>query len=397
MGRGFACRVGRVAVAALSLLVLIASGVGWTQLHRLSGGLSRANVIGPVGVSDIRRSDPGGPLGAAGSREAAASPAAMEQNILLVGLDSRTDAQGNPLPAAVLDQLHAGSSGDGGDSTDTLIVLHIPAGTGPVVAISIPRDSYVQIAGGFGRHKINSAYSYAKNAARRLRGQELSGAVLERASAQAGARTLINTVEALTGASITHYAAMNLVGFYQLSQSVGGVPVCLSARAHDDFTGLDLSAGWHSLQGAQALAFVRQRHGLPRGDLDRIRRQQVFLASMAHRMLATNILTDPDALERLMAALRASVTVDDGFDVLLLARQLQRATAGEVSFATIPTGSLVMPTSDGMAVEVDPAQVRAFVARLDADAALTSVAPLSNAGTTLPSMPATAGQQTCIN
>jgi LCP family protein required for cell wall assembly len=379
-------------------MVLIASGAGWAQLHRLSGGLSRANVIGPVGVSDVRRSDSGSQLGSRGSSEAAAPPTAAEQDILLVGLDSRTDAQGNPLPAAVLDQLHAGSSGDGGDSTDTLIVLRIPAGTGSASAISIPRDSYVQIADGFGRHKINSAYAYGKNAAsRRLRGQELDGAVLERTAAQAGARTLIETVEALTGLSITHYAAINLVGFYQLSQSVGGVPVCLSAPAHDDFTGLDLSAGWHNLQGAEALAFVRQRHGLPRGDLDRIRRQQVFLASLTHRMLATNILTDPDALERLTAAIRASVTVDDGLDVLLLARQLQRVTAGQVTFATIPTGSLAMSTSDGTAVEVDPVQVRAFVAHLDANAALASVTSSSTAESTVPSMPVTADQASCTN
>jgi hypothetical protein len=83
--------------------------------------------------------------------------------------------------------------------------------------------------------------------------------------------------------------------------------------------------------------------------------------------------------------------------VLPLARQLQRVTAGGVTFATIPTGGLAMRTSDGMAVEVDPAQFRAFVARLDSDTALTSVAPLSSAGATLPSVPVTAGQESCIN
>jgi LCP family protein required for cell wall assembly len=341
----------------------------------------------------------------------------VEQNVLLVGLDSRTDAQGNPLPAAVLAQLHAGSNEDGGDNTDTIIVVHIPAGAGEITAISIPRDSYVLVADGFGDHKINSAYAYAKNAATGpLREQGLGGADLDRTAARAGARTLIGTVEGLTGVRITHYVAMNLVGFYRLSQAVGGVPVCLSAPAHDDLTGLDLSSGWHDVQGAQALAFVRQRHGLPGGDLDRIRRQQAFLASLAHRVFASNILTDPEAVDRLTGSLSTSLTVDEGFEVLVMARQLQRLGAGQLNFTTIPTGSLAMPTTDGTAVEVDPAQVRASISHLDpnlaADTAPGSAAPVPSPGrgtgpsrpaslsgtTSLPSMPVIVGEQSsCTN
>jgi anionic cell wall polymer biosynthesis LytR-Cps2A-Psr (LCP) family protein len=89
-----------------------------------------------------------------------------DENILLVGLDTRTDSFGNPLPPDQLAALHAGGSNEGGDQTDTIIVVYIPCGGGPATGFSIPRDSYVGLPGGFGKHKINSAYAYGQNAAR---------------------------------------------------------------------------------------------------------------------------------------------------------------------------------------------------------------------------------------
>ncbi len=346
-------------------LVLLGSGYGWVQLQHLEGGLTRVNVIDPVsGAAGVGRTS--GPVSAAPatSPDAEVTPRAVpEQNILLVGIDSRTDAEGSPLPQALLDQLHAGGSGDGGDSTDTMIVLHIPAGAARATAISIPRDSYVRLADGWGQHKINSAYAYGQHSAQASTGSEqLSGPQRQQAAARAGARTVISTVEALTGLSITHYAAINLVGFYRISEAVGGVRVCLNGPAHDDYSGVDLPAGWQSLQGAQALAFVRQRHGLPRGDLDRIRRQQVFLAALTHQVLAVGTLADPVALNHLVAALRSSVTVDEGLDLLTIARQLRHLSAGEITFVTIPTGNPALPTpTDGQAVQVDPDQVHTFI------------------------------------
>ena len=206
--RGWGARLGRVLVAVLSLAVLVTVGYGWAQLHGSGVQLATSDVITPR---------PGG-TGAGG--------AAGAQNILLVGLDTRTDALGNPLPPAVLDALHAGVVADGGDSTDTMIVVHVPAGGGAVTGFPIPRDSYVDIPG-YGTHKINSAYAYGQNAARTtLSAQGLSGPVLAVQTAAAGARTAIATVEQLTGLRIDHYAAVNLAGFAAISQAVGGVPVC---------------------------------------------------------------------------------------------------------------------------------------------------------------------------
>ncbi|OXM71802.1 MULTISPECIES: LCP family protein [Amycolatopsis] len=338
--------VAYTAVGLASLLVLGGTGYAWTQLSRLDTGLATADVIAPSAQVPSGRAS-----------------LSVDQNILLVGLDSRTDVRGNPLPQDVLDQLHAGDAADGGDTTDTMIVVHIPAGGGSATAISIPRDSYVQIAGGHGKHKINSAYTYGKQEALdTLREQGLTGAELERAASAAGARTAIETVEDFTGLTINHYAAVNLAGFFALSNAVGGVPVCLKEPVHDSYSGANFPAGEQTLSGAQALAFVRQRHGVPGSDLGRIARQQAFLSGMAQVVLGAGTLANPVRLSALIDAVQQSVIIDQGWDVLTFAEQMHNLTAGAITFATIPVQSLSLPTPyDGDAVKVDPVQVRDFI------------------------------------
>lgn len=367
-------------VSFLSLVVVAVSAFAWVEVRAVDRSTSTASLI------------------ASGSGDATA-----EQNILLVGVDSRTDTQGNPLPPALLDALHAGDSSDGGDTADTLIVVHVPAGGGRATAISVPRDSYVQLAGTYGRHKINSAYSRAAQSTRdALTGAAGGGAgtsaamfapetlpraatpddpAVQRAAAAAGARETIQSVEGLTGLPITHYAAVNLAGFADLSQAIGGVPVCLRAPVDDSYSGLVLGAGPQEVSGTQALAFVRQRHGLPNGDLDRIARQQVFLASATRQLLSAGTLANPFAINRLSGVVSRSVTLDAGWNVLGFAQQLQGLSAGAVTFRTIPTGDTELPTpSDGDAVAVNPLQVRAFIgAAIADDAGRTQAAPTTTA------------------
>ncbi|MFD6066824.1 LCP family protein, partial [Amycolatopsis lurida] len=130
-------------------------------------------------------------------------PADGARDILLVGLDSRTDAQGNPLSKEVLAQLRAGQA-DGELNTDSLIFVHIPNDGSKAVAISLPRDSYVDIPGGYGKHKINSAYARAMLDERKK--QQENGVSdpkeLDQKANEAGAKTLIKTVEQLTGSTI---------------------------------------------------------------------------------------------------------------------------------------------------------------------------------------------------
>jgi LCP family protein required for cell wall assembly len=316
--------------------VLTLTGFGWSSFQNLQKGLSTADVIG--------FSAPDGSI-----------------DILLVGNDSRTDAQGNPLPRDVLAQLHAGENE--GELTDTIILVRIPNDGSRAAAISLPRDLYVEMPDGFGKHKINSAYSRAKNyTASQLVETGAAPETVRTESISAGRKLLLSTVESLTGVGIDHYAEINLLGFAQLTQAVGGVEVCLRAPVKDKFSGADFPAGPQTISGPDALAFVRQRHGLPRGDLDRVVRQQVFLASLANQVLSAGTLTNPGRIGELIDATQQSLTLDRDLNVLDFAARLQGIAAGNVKFLTVPVAGEANTDSDGSVLQVDPEAVQEFTA-----------------------------------
>lgn len=328
-------------LAAASALVLLISGGVLLAARGMDSGLSRVDVIS-TSIGSVFGTD---------------------QNILLVGLDTRTDSFGNPLPRDQLAALHAGTSNSGGDETDTLIVLHIPGSGGPATGFSIPRDSYVDLPDDFGKHKINSAYAYGSNAARpQLQRDGVTGNDLAVQAGAGGAKATIAAVESLTGLTITHFVAVNLAGFADISQAVGGVPVCLNSAVNDSFSGAKFPAGQQTISGAQALAFVRQRHGLPGGDLDRARRQQVFLSSMAHTVLSSDTVIDSTRRNALIDAVDKAVTVDRSLDVLSLATQLPAISSGTIGFHTIPIVNASYDTAeDGEAVQVNPSAVQRYI------------------------------------
>jgi LCP family protein required for cell wall assembly len=331
-------RGGKIALGVVSVLVLSLTGYAWAQMQGLINGLTTADVIN------------------------ANRPADGATDILLVGMDSRTDAQGNPLPEKLLREFNAGVS-DGEENTDTLIMVHVPNDGSKAVAISLPRDSYVTIPG-FGKHKINSAYARAKNAARQKlqKGGDTDAKDVEVKSSQEAAKTLIGTVEKLTGSTIDNYASVNLIGFSEITQAIGGVDVCLKANVNDQYSGAHFTKGVHTLSGPDALKFVRQRHGLLRGDLDRVVRQQVFMAGMAQKVLSAGTLADPGKLSNLVSAVQKSVVLNQGWDIFGFARQMKGLTGGKLEFRTIPVVNPDYTTpEDGSAVQVDPAQVHAFV------------------------------------
>ena len=154
----------RGVVALASVGALVATGVAWSVQQHVSTTIVTSNAVTPHPVL----------IGQAFTA-------------LLVGLDARTDANGNPLPPALLDAIHAGPD-EGQLHTDTIILLHVPARPGqPAVAISIPRDSYVPLADGSGKHKINSAYNRGLVAAEKdLKAQGVSGPELDRRGREAG-------------------------------------------------------------------------------------------------------------------------------------------------------------------------------------------------------------------
>jgi LCP family protein required for cell wall assembly len=234
---------------------------------------------------------------------------------------------------------------------------------GPATAISIPRDSYVPIVGERGRHKINSAYRRGvEEAEESVSALGITGPELDRRSREAGRQKLVATVENLTGVSIDHFAEINLAGFVELTEAIGGVPVCLNQPVRDSYSGVDLPAGEQWVSGPTALAFVRQRHGLQGGDLDRIARQQAFAAGLAQRLQGTGTLSDAARLDQLVRVVSRHVVLDRGWDLDKAITQLSRFTGDELVFRTIPTGRIDLPTPvDGIAVEIDEDAVRNFV------------------------------------
>lgn len=323
-------------MALVSVAVLVATGFAWNQMTRLENSITKLDGLslgsGKDGAVDI----------------------------LMVGTDSRTDAQGNPLSESELAQLH--SADDVGTNTDTILLIRIPNDGSSATAISIPRDSYVDVPG-IGMTKINSAYGSSKEGRREQlvdEGMDLEQA--DKESVQAGRDALITTVANLTGVEVDHYAEVGLLGFVLLTDAVGGVDVCLKGPVSEPFSGADFPAGQQTLEGAQALSFVRQRHDLPRGDLDRIVRQQVFMASLAQKVLSAGTLSSPGKLGDLENAVSRSVVIDQNWDILKFVEQLKDLSGGRVQFATIPVVTEQGWSDDGTqsVVEVDPQAVRTF-------------------------------------
>jgi len=339
-------------------------------------------------------------------------------NIMLIGSDSRTDQQGNPLTAAELAAVSTQDDG-GGVNTDTMMIVHIPQGGGKATGISLPRDTWISQAvtdlvegplsdgtrGTYKPNKINSFYGTAKAYTQQYDVTKggLTTAQREVDSDNAGRTELQAIVQAFTGLHIDHYAEVNLIGFYTLSNAIGGVPVCLNAAVNDPFSGSNFQAGPQTVQGSAAVSFVRQRHGLPGGDLDRVRRQQAFLAGATSKMLSAGILTSPTKLNSLLDAASKALVLDSGFELVNFAEQMSSLTGGNVSFQTLPThGDLASSGTDALAT--DPAEITAFFRAIDgststssatgAAAATTSVATTTAAASTTAAAPFDPGSVT---
>lgn len=381
----------RAAVALVSAVALLGSGVVWYAVHHVAGS---ANTTGAL--RQLQRLP-----GASAVPQPPADDGATD--ILLIGTDSRTDAQGDPLPRWRLKQLRTTAAD--GVNTDTIILLRIPKDGGRAYAISIPRDSYVEIPG-IGKHKINAAFGLTKAATRRrlLAQGETNRDTIREKSQTAGRAALAGAVQNLTGVRVDHYAEINLIGFYLLSKAIGGVTVCLRAPTHDKDSGADFPAGVQTISGSDALSFVRQRKHIPGGGLARIQRQQVFLASAAKKLLSAGTLTDPKRVSALADTARRALTMDPGLHLLDLLKQAQSLASGRVTFVTIPVVTINGRSPDGRSiVEVDPKRVRGFVhGLLDSasapPAATTSVHPSAYVvhGGTEPTPPVTIDGHRCV-
>ena len=284
-----------------------------------------------------------------GSHAIVSGPSIGAQNILLMGLESRTDWNGNILPNDVLKNLHACNAaeiaaGCGGNDTNTLILIHIPAGGKKAIGFSIPRDDWVNFAGTLGTQqvgKIDQAYGVSlatKESELRQQTPALSQDQIAFGGNEAGRAAAVATVEQLTGVHIDHFAELNLDGFYELAKVLGGVEVCLNHPVpYDPNSGFHAThAGYQHLNAKMALAFVRQRDGLTNGDLDRTHRQQAFLDSVMQQLRTAGVLGDLTKINSLLSVAKQYVITDSGWNLLDFATQMRSLTSGNLSFHTLP-------------------------------------------------------------
>ena len=340
---------GLMTIASLAAVLL--TGAGYWVAHGALGGITVSQALS---AEDPRSSG-------------------SNMNILLIGLDSRKDQDGNDLPWSILKQLHAGDSDDGGYNTNTLILVHIGADD-KVVAFSIPRDDWVPFNGvpGYNHIKIKEAYGLTKQyVAQKLADQGASTQrELETKGREAGRAATLRAVRSLTGVPIDYFAEVNLAGFYDLAQTLGGVDVCLNQPVYDSYSGADFPAGTQRLNASEALAFVRQRHGLDNGDLDRTHRQQAFISSVMRELQQTGTFTDLNKLKALMAVARKDVVLSSGWNEDLIQR-LGALAGGNVEFRTLPV--VRYDNIDGQDVNIiDPAAIKAEVAAAVGAAATTT-------------------------
>ncbi|MGA8330503.1 MAG: LCP family protein [Mycobacterium sp.] len=357
--------LGRATCAVTAAAALLATGSGYWMAHGVLGGLSGITISEALGSQDPKSTGDG-------------------QNILLIGLDSRKDQNGDDLPWAVLKHLHAGDSDDGGYNTNTLILAHVSADD-RVSAFSIPRDDWVPFNGvpGYNHIKIKEAYGLTKQYVEQKMINKGIGdqKELETKGREAARAATLKAVRNLTGVPIDYFAEVNLAGFYDLAKSLGGVDVCLNHAVYDSFSGADFPAGRQTLDAEQALAFVRQRHGLENGDLDRTHRQQAFLSAVMRQLQDTGTFTDLGKLKSLMAVARKDVVLSSGWDEEQF-RKMGALAGGSVEYRTLPV--VRYDNIDGQDVNiVDPAAIKAEVAAAFGTSLSTptTTAPLPNPST----------------
>jgi LCP family protein required for cell wall assembly len=241
------------------------------------------------------------------------------RNILIVGSDSRGDLAAGE-----------GTQGRGdtfvtGQRSDTVILAHLYGDSDKAQLVSFPRDSWVTVPA---HTSVVDGESVEEREAK-----------LNFAFEDGGPSLLIRTIEELSGLRVDNYVQIDFEGFQSMVDELGGVEVCLSAPAKEKDSGIDLEAGRQTIKGSQALAFVRQRKGLPRGDIDRIGRQQQFIGAIVRKTLSAGTLLNPFRLNGVLNVATDALQVDDDTsidDLRDLAVRFRTFTAGGVIFSTVP-------------------------------------------------------------
>ncbi|MER6529017.1 LCP family protein [Streptomyces sp. NPDC001508] len=334
------------AVLGLTALVLLGAGGGRLAYTRLDGDITADEAA----AAELARYE----------RERPTALVRGAQNILLIGSDTRS-GDGNGAYGR-----NTGNTGAG--RSDTAILLHLGADRHSATAVSLPRDLMVAVPSCLRPDGGRSAPGFA---------------MLNSAFETGGSACAVRTVEKLSGIRIDHYAVVDFSGFKEMVDAVDGVEVCLREPVDDRAAGLRLPAGRVTLDGEQALGYVRARKSLGDGsDTDRMERQQQFLGALVNKMRGNDVLLNPVKLYPLLDAATSALTTDPGLASLRglyqLVRGLRNIPTEHVQFLTVPRESYPSDANRDQLVEPEAGKLFEQL-RSDAPVTITRRIPSESA------------------
>jgi LCP family protein required for cell wall assembly len=293
----------------ISVLVVVAVAVVGVYVVNLSSTFDSAKKIGVEEVFPEETMRPAVAVNAS-------------QNVLLMGSDTRASVSED------IDDVK-------GARSDTMMVVHISSKRDSVHVMSIMRDSWVDIPG-HGKAKMNAALAYG------------------------GVPLAVQTIEGLIGSRIDRVAIVDFEGFEGITDSLGGVevdnPIAFDST---NMPGKTFALGLNTLNGEEALAFVRERYAFHDGDYQRVRNQQIFIKGVLRGILSAETLTNPVTINNLVGSLAPFLTVDSGFNSAYaggLGFELRNIRLDDMAFFTMPTLGTGMQ-GDQSVVNVDWGQV----------------------------------------
>jgi LCP family protein required for cell wall assembly len=288
-------------MTSLSLGVVLIASISWLGLGQVSGQISRINVFGNLSDRPEKTS--------------------RALNYLVVGSDSREG-----LTRAQARKLKVGTTAvAAGGRSDTMFLIHISKSRDSAVIISLPRDTLVQVPAHISQDgttdiperpgKLNASFAFG------------------------GAPLLIQTIEKMTNLKIDHYVEISFAGFTGVVDALGGIEVCSKVPINDPKSHLVMRAGTHTLDGIDALKYVRTRDFDGRGDIGRMERQQQFISAVLRKATSTGVLLNPIKLANFYNATISTVKMDEGLDkndLLTLAKQMRNLSSGNIRTLTVP-------------------------------------------------------------
>jgi len=281
--------------------VIVLASVSWLGLGHVSAKIARINVFAGLDNRPEKTS--------------------QAVNYLLVGSDTREG-----LTKEQMKLLRVGSTASAaGGRSDTMLLVHISNKRDKAFLVSLPRDTLVTIPAHTTldgksqiparQNKLNAAFSFG------------------------GAPLLIQTVEGATNLKIDHYIEISFAGFAGIVDALGGIDVCTKVNIDDPKSHLVLAAGTHTLDGIEALKYVRTRDFDGRGDIGRMQRQQQFLSSVLKKATSTGVLLNPIKIVNFMNASLSTIKMDENLnesDLINLAKQMRGLSSGNVRTLTVP-------------------------------------------------------------